>query len=179
MYGITPSESKIMKDLVKELSEFNSYVKSCIGPFGRKFTQGNYFYAFNPTKDTDRDMYRKNIRLLRTINDLLDENCFNIKSLGYTYIKDAVCIITDKKSLDVCMVKEIYPYIAEKHRVKKRSRVEHCIRNAIDSAYKKCKSSCPERNCIMNSFDEKPTSKKFILRVVQEVSKRLLKDLSA
>lgn len=179
MYGITPSETKIMKDLVKELNEFNSYVKAGINPFGREYMKGNYFYAFNPSSATDKDLYNRNIRLLNTINEVLDENCINIKSLGYTYIRDAICIITDRKSLDVCMVKEIYPYIAEKHRVKKISKVEHSIRNSIDSAYRKCKSKYPDRDCILNSFDEKPTNKKFLLKAVQEVSSRLLKELRA
>ena len=178
MYGISQSETKIMKDLVKELNEFNSYVRAGVSPFGRQYMQGNYFYAFNPAKNTDKDLYMRNIRLVRTITDVLDENCINIKSLGYTYLKDAICIITDRRCLDVCMIKEIYPYIAEKHRVKSLSKVEHSIRNAINSAYKTCKTKYPDRDCILNSFDEKPTNKKFLLRAVQEVSDRLLKELS-
>ncbi len=179
MYGITPSETKIMKDLVKELNEFNNYVKAGVSPFGREFMKGNYFYAFNPTQTTDKDMYQRNIRLLNTIADVLDENCINIKSQGYTYMKDAICIITDRKTLDICLVKEVYPYIAEKHRVKSMSQVEHSIRNSLDSAYKVCKNQHPDRDCILNTFNEKPTNKKFLLRAVQEVSNRLLKELSA
>ncbi len=177
MYGITPSETKIIKELVKELSEFNSYVRSGESPFGHEYMQGNYFYAFNPAIETDRDQYKRNIRLLSTISEVLDENCINIKCQGYTFIKDAICIITDRRSLDVCMAKEIYPYIAEKHRVKNTSIVEHSIRNSIDAAFRKCTSMYPERDCILNGFDEKPTSKKFILRVTKEVSRRLLKEL--
>ena len=179
MYGITPSETKIMKDLVKELNELNSYVRAGVSPFGREFMQGNYFYAFNPAKTADKDLYMRNIKLLGAINEVLDENCINIKSQGYTFLKDAICIITDRRSLDVCLVKEIYPYIAEKHRIKSISKVEHSIRNSLSSAYKRCGSKYPERDCIMNSFDEKPTNKKFLLRAVQEVSNRLLKELSA
>ena len=178
MYGITQSETKIMKDLVRELNEFNSYVKAGVSPFGHEYMKGNYFYAFNPAQTTDKDMYQRNIRLLSTITEVLDDNCINIKSQGYTYIKDAICIITDRRCLDVCLVKEIYPYIAEKHRIKKISKVEHSIRNALDAAYKKCRSDCPEKDCILNSFDEKPTNKKFLLRAVQEVGDRLLKELS-
>ena len=179
MYGITPSETKIMKDLVRELNEFNSYIRAGVSPFGREFMKGNYFYAFNPTQTTDKEAYQRNIKLLSTITEILEENCINIKSLGYTYIKDAICIITDRRCLDVCMVKEIYPYIAEKHRVKSISKVEHSIRNSLDAAYRICKSKYPERDCILNSFEGKPTNKKFLLRAVQEVSNRLLKDLSA
>ena len=179
MYGITQSETKIMKDLVRELNEFNTYVKAGISPFGRGSMQGNYFYAFDPTLSTDKDLYQRNIRLLCTITDILDENCINIKSLGYTYLKDAICIIIDRRRLDLCMVKEIYPYIAEKHRVKSISKVEHGIRNALDAAYKICKNKYPDRKCILNSFEEKPTNKKFLLIAVQEVEDRLLKELRA
>ena len=178
MYGITPSETKIMKDLVKELNEFNSYIKAGVSPFGREFMKGNYFYAFNPTQTTDKKLYKRNIRLLNTITDVLDENCINIKSQGYTYLKDAICIVTDRRSLDICLVKEVYPYIAEKHRVKSKTKVEHSIRNALNAAYKVCKHQHPDRDCIMNSFNGKPTNKKFILRAVKEVSNRLLKELS-
>ncbi len=179
MYGISPSETKIMKDLVRELNEFNSYVRSGASPFGHEFMKGNYFYAFNPSASTDKELYQRNIKLLSVINEVLDENCINIKSLGYVFLKDAICIITDRRSMDVCMVKDVYPYIAEKYRVRNISKVEHSIRNALDSAYKRCRSKYPERDCLLNSFDEKPTNKKFLLRAVQEVSGRLLKELSA
>ena len=77
------------------------------------------------------------------------------------------------------MVKEIYPYIADKYRVKRISKVEHSIRNSLDAAYKTCRKKYPERDCLMNHFEEKPTNKKFLLRAVQEVSNRLLKELGA
>lgn len=178
MYGITESEAKIMKDLVKELNEFNTYMRAGAGPFGREYMQGNYFFAFNPAKKADRDMYGKNIRLLSTINEILDENCVSIKCQGYTYLRDAICIITDIKSLDVCMAKEVYPYIAEKHRLKSKQQVEHGIRNALNAAYKRCKNVYPEKDCILNSFDNKPTNKQFLLSAVQEAGNRLLKELS-
>ena len=179
MYGITQSETKIMKDLVKELNEFNSYVRAGASPFGREYVQGNYFFAFNPAQTTDKDMYQRNIKLMSTITEVLDENCINIKSQGYTYLRDAICIVIDRKCLDVCMLKDIYPYIAEKHRVKSVSKIEHSIRNALDAAYKRCKNDHPEKDCILNSFGGKPTNKKFLLRAVQEVSNRLLKEFSA
>lgn len=178
MYGISPSETKILKDLVKELNEFNSYVRAGVSPFGHEFMKGNYFYAFNPAQSTDKDMYQRNIKLLGTITELLDENCINIKSQGYTFLRDAICIVIDRRCFDVCLIKEVYPYIAEKHRVKSISRVEHSIRNALDAAYKKCRTEYPDRDCILNTFEKKPTNKKFILVAVQEVSNRLLKELS-
>ena len=174
MYNISQSDAKIMKDLVRELSELNSYIKAGLVPFGREFIKGNYFYAFNPSTGTDKEMYEKNIKLLNTLYEILDENCINIKSEGYSFLKDAMCIITDRKSLDVCLCKEVYPYIAEKYEGKSVSKVEHDIRNALASAYRKCRKKYPDRDCIMNDLDEKPTNKQFLLIAVQEAGNRLL-----
>ena len=174
MYNISQSDAKIMKDLVRELSEFNSYIKAGLVPFGREFIKGNYFYAFNPSTGTDKEMYEKNIKLLNTLYEILDENCINIKSEGYSFLKDAMCIITDMKSLDVCLCKEVYPYIAEKYEGKSVSKVEHDSRNALASAYRKCRKKYPDRDCIMNDLDEKPTNKQFLLIAVQEAGNRLL-----
>ena len=174
MYNISQSDAKIMKDLVRELSEFNSYIKAGLVPFGREYIKGNYFYAFNPSTGTDKEMYEKNIKLLNTLYEILDENCINIKSEGYSFLKDAMCIITDMKSLDVCLCKEVDPYIAEKYEGKSVSKVEHDIRNALASAYRKCRKKYPDRDCIMNDLDEKPTNKQFLLIAVQEAGNRLL-----
>ena len=77
--------------------------------------------------------------------------------------------------MDVCLSKEVYPYIAEKYKGKNISKVEHDIRNALASAYRKCRNKYPDRDCILNDIDEKPTNKKFLLLAIQEVSNRLLK----
>lgn len=175
MYGISQSEAKIMKDLVKELNEFNTYVKNGLSPFSRGVIQGNYYNAFNPVV-SDSEQYKTSIRLRKSINDVLNDNCINIKSQGYTYIKDALCIIIDRQSLDICLESDVYPYIAEKYKVKKISKVEHNIRNALASGYKMCTSKYPDRDCIMNRLESKPTNKKFLLRAVQEMNEKLLKE---
>lgn len=176
MYGIRPSETKIMKDLVKELNELNSFVRSGASPFGRDYIQGNYFYAFNPCVGTSKEHYEKNIRLQRAVDDMLSRNCIDIKSRGYTYLKDAICIVIDKRSMDICMASDIYPYIVDKHSLKNIGIVEHNIRNSLESAYKKCTSTYPERECIMNKYGEKPTNKKFILMAVREISEKVLNE---
>ena len=87
MYNISQSDAKIMKDLVRELSEFNSYIKAGLVPFGREFIKGNYFYAFNPSTGTDKEMYEKNIKLLNTLYEILDENCININTASADELK--------------------------------------------------------------------------------------------
>ncbi len=179
MYNVNASETKLMEELVKELNEFNSYMKNGSFPFLRSYAKGYYFYAFNPELRTDREHYKRTIWLTKTITDILNENCINIKSHGYTFLKDCICIVIDLGSLDICLTKDVYTYIAEKYTSKNVSKVEHCIRNSLDAAYKKVKKNHPDRKCIMNSFDEKPTAKRFLLRAVQEIDERLLKEMSA
>lgn len=179
MYSVNASEVKLMEELVRELNEFNSYMRSGSIPFGRDYMRGNYFYAFNPAQKIERDFYKRNIVLIKNITDILDENCINIKSHGYTYIKDAICIIADMESLDISLTKDVYPHIAGKYTTKNVSKVEHAIRNVVDSAYRTVKKNYPDRECIMNSFDEKPTSKKFLLRAVQETERRVFRELNA
>ena len=173
------SEVKVMEDLVRELDEFNSYVREGKAPIGRSYIKGNYFYAFNPSVKVDETKYQKDMKLIDATYKLLDENHINIKSLGYTHLRDAVCIITDRRSMDVCLVKELYPYIAKKYDLKEKKgirKVEHSIRNAINSAYKLTKTEYPEDDCLMNTFTKKPTNKAFILKLTQEVGRRLVEE---
>ena len=174
------SDNKVLEDLVKELDEFNGYLRDGKASIGPTYTQGNYYYAFNPYAGIDDAKYKRDMRLLDTTYRLLDENHINIKCLGYTHLKDAVCIITDMKSMDVCLVKELYPLIARKHGLNGKKgvrKVEHSIRNALTSAYELTKAEFPEDDCMMNKFSKKPTNKMFILKLVQEVSRRLIEEI--
>ncbi len=182
MYNVNASETELIKELIRELNEFNSYMRSGGGPFGRdyiNYIKGNYFYAFNPEVKMDKEEYKRNIFLMKTITDILNENCINIKSHGYTFLKDAICIVTDMESIDISLTKDVYPYIAEKYTSRNISKVEHSIRNALDAAYATVKQYYPERDCIMNSFEKKPTAKKFLLRAVQEMEERFFKEVCA
>ncbi len=179
MYNVNASETELMKELVKELNEFNSYMKSGIVPFGREYFKGNYYFAFDPEVKMNTETYKRNIRIMKMITDILNENGINIKSHGYTFLKDAICIVTDIASLDISLTKDVYPYIADKYTSKNISKVEHNIRNALNSAYTLIKENYPERDCIMNSFHKKPTAKKFLLRAVQELEDRYFKEMSA
>jgi len=127
---------------------------------------GNYYFAFNPSIDTEKDRYVRNMMLLKTVYDVLNDYNINVKCKGYTFMKDAICIITDLRRMDICFEKEVYPLIAKKYDTGGTYAVEHGIRNALNAAYLKS-----------GYFTEKPTNKAFILMAVQEVSDRLLKEL--
>jgi hypothetical protein len=116
---------------------------------------------------------------LNSSTSVLNEFGIHIGTNGYSYLIEALKIIIDREIYDVRMKTDVYPLIAVKHGLKRYDPVEHSIRNSLKAAYKVCKNKYPDRHCILNSFDEKPTNKKFLLRAVQEVSDRLLKELSA
>lgn len=177
MIYVDPTETKLMEELVKELNEFNSYIRNGSIPYGRDLVKGNIFFAFNPELKRDRDFYRSNMELIKDINFFLDENCFSVKYHGFSFIRDSLCIVADYESLDICLTKDVYPYIAKKYENMNVSKVEHCIRNAISNAYDTVKTKYPDRDCLMNSFDEKPTTKKFLLRAVQEIESRLFEEM--
>ena len=135
---------------------------------------GNNFYAFNPSVATDRDQYQRSMRLIKAIYDVLNEKNINIKSRGYTFMKDAICIITDLKSMDVCLSKEVYPLIADKYHLTGTYVIEHAIRNAIKSACRASEKGADEGS---RGPDVPSTNKPFLLMATQEVSSRLLKDV--
>ena len=135
---------------------------------------GNYFYAFNPSVTTEKDQYLRSIRLINAIYDVLNEMNINIKSKGYTFMKDAICIITDLKRMDVCLSKEVYPLIADKYHLSGTYIIEHAICNAIKSAYR---ATCKGTDDGSPVPDTPSTNKPFLLMATQEVSSRLLKDV--
>jgi len=135
---------------------------------------GNYFYAFDPNNAADKDEYKKNILLISTIRDVLNEYRINVKSKGYMFMQDAICIITDLQRMDICFEKEVYPLIAKKYDAGGSYAIEHGIRNAINKAYDTFTNTSPESSGI---FDMKPTNKTFLLMATQGVGSRLLKEL--
>lgn len=170
------SEEKLLEELVRELSDFNSYFKGGVPPYGSLSPLGNYFFVFDPSNVMDSGIYRRSMRLISTVDDVLRENYFSVKSRGFTYIRDAICIITDLRTMDVCFEKEVYPLIAKKHARDDPLMIEHDIRNALNAAYRRCIMDKGHAECLMDRFNEKPTNKPFILEAEIEVSSRLLKE---
>ena len=171
-------DSKLIDYLISQLAEIKEYIIKENTKKGADESRGNYFYAFNPAVKEDWDSYSHNIRLISVIYDVLNEFGISRKRLGYTYIKDAVCIIIDIKSFDVCLNNEIYPVIAKKYRIKDKSRIEHDIRNCIDAAYYSSLNQGEDQHFWKSGFTSRPTNKTFILHIAQEVSKRMLEELN-
>ena len=157
------NESQLIKDIIREISEVGRHIR------GKQYPT----YAFDPTGRTDKEAYHHNIRLMTVIHDILNESFVNIKSLGYTYMNDAVCLIKDHGTLDVCLSSDIYPLIARKHNINGTQRIEHNIRNSIDAAYRLYMSREDKNSPFMDRFDSKPTAKEFLLHLKDEVDRRL------
>lgn len=171
------SDQSLLKELVKQLTVFNSIIKEISQPGSQTIVRDNCSYAFDPSAAIDKLYYQRNIRLMSIINDLLHENMINIKSQGYTYLRDALCIIYDLERLDVCLGKEVYPLIAEKYRVDNKNNIEHCIRNSVDSAYKLYRAKNCDHPCIMKDFEQRPSNKHFILNAALNIRETMLKSI--
>lgn len=176
MLGNKRSDEKLIEELIKQLSDFNSFFKGGVPPYGSTAPLGNYFFVFDPSNVVDPGIYKRSMRLISTVDDVLRENYFSVKSRGFTYVRDAICIITDLRTMDVCFEKEVYPLIAKKHAMDDPLRIEHDIRNALNSAYRRYSMDKGHAECLMDRFNEKPTNKPFILEAEIEVSNRLLKE---
>lgn len=162
-------ESQLIRELIREVSEVGKHLKE----------KHHLSYAFSPSARTDKETYHHNMRLITVIHDLLNECCINIKTRGYTYIKEALCIITDHGTYDVCLSTDIYPYIASKHGVSDIGRIEHNIRNSIDAAYKMYLSRDDIHSPLMERFDSRPTAKVFLLHLKDEIDRRLWNEAPA
>lgn len=157
----------LFSEILNKLGEFMNYVRETGVGIASPAFMGRYF-AFDPAGINDKDYYRK-IVLINCIYRVLNESGINVKSHGYTYLKDAICIVIDMKSMDVCLSKDVYPLIRKKNGSKANYTVEHNIRNSLDSAYRfKARQGTGDEN-IMRCFERRPSNKVFILKAVQKV----------
>lgn len=141
--------------LIREVTELNAHIKRGYAPSGR----------------------HAGINIQRIIHEVLCECLINIASHGYTFIKDGIMLIRDREGLEVCLSKDIYPRIAEKHNHKGVSKIEHSIRNAINAAYAKSICAGPDEYTLMRCFRCRPSSKEFLLFAAHEVNCRIAKDI--
>ena len=161
--------------LLIELANLNQIISHKI-----RFTElikgsGTFLFGFNPAAKVNREEYRRYIAFTNAITAVLYEFGICVKSNGYCYIVDAVMLIIDQNRLDIRLIDDVYPYIKQKYELNNIASIEHCIRNAIISAYKKSKKeNIPNR---MYSLPNKPTNKQFLLMVTQEVSSRMCEEL--
>lgn len=134
----------------------------------------NYIYnSFDPTVRIDKERYRWNIRFIRMIHENLRNNHVNIRTKGFTFMVDAICIINDHRTSDICMNTDVYPLIAEKHGIENFENVEHNIRNAINSAFRFRTELGHHIESPMDVFHNRPSPKEFMLHIAHEVQTQM------
>ena len=135
----------------------------------------NYLYGFNEESKVESDEYRKYVSFKNNVSDVLSEFGISVTNNGYIYIMDAVSIIIDQNNLDLKLGDDVYPNIKKKYCLNSAYAVEHSIRNAIKSAWLRCRIS--NVICRMNAYEKKPTNKEFLYKVTQDVRRRMHADL--
>jgi hypothetical protein len=131
-------------------------------------------YTFDPAARIDKDRYIWNIRFIRMTHEMLRSNHVNIKTRGFTFMIDAICIIHDHRTSDICMNTDVYPLIAEKHGIESIEKVEHNIRNAIKSAFNFRTELGDQIESPMDVFHQRPTPKAFLLHLTHEIQTRMV-----
>lgn len=162
---------KLFLELLKEFTEYMT--ESGAGAFVPVMMRK--YYIYDPADAFESDCTGK-IRILQLIHGLLCENEIKSTIHGYTYLKDAISLVIDIGSMDICLSNDIYPLIAKKHGTNEYS-VEHNIRNALDAAYRTSMLKAEEDRGPMGEFKRKPKNKEFILMAARRVQDMLLREL--
>ena len=155
----------IMMEFVCKLNRLANY-----------FIENNFYFAFDPRLQQNSEYYGRNMQLLKNINNMLNSCGVNIKSRGYSYLTDALCIVYDHKSLDICLEKEVYSLISDNYRLDGTSNVEHNIRNCIKSAYERSSVNGSDHNLMAEIFGTRPSNKVFIMRLGQLLMEQMAKE---
>ena len=142
--------------------------------FFESIQRGLFLFGFNPASKVDNKLYRRYVSFISAITEVLKDYDINIKNKGYSYIVDAVLFIMDQNKLDIKLNDDIYPLIRRKYNLNNIAIVEHCIRNAIKSAYVRCHNS--PVNSRMREYAKKPSNKQFLLAITQEVTHKMCTD---
>ena len=175
MFSQNEKEQNLFIAILEELVKLNRQI-IISSNLAESFKLGNSFlYGFNPHgKTEDPNSYKKHVSFTNAITETLKDFDISIKNNGYAYIVDAVKLIIDQNRLDLKMNDDVYPHIKSKYKLKTVAAVEHNIRNAINSAYNRChKLGLSNR---MRHFKVKPSNKKFLLMLSDEVKSRMFKD---
>lgn len=165
----------LMSALLDELSQLNSHFSLNKSMSEIIKNNGMFLYGLNPAAKVPDDAYRKYVSFIFSISDILEDFGIPVKNNGYAYIVDAVMIIMDQNRLDIKLENDVYPYIRKKYGLNETNVVEHNIRNAIKSAFLKCKRDKVQNRMV--KYEKKPTNKEFILMVTHEVCSAMCKDL--
>lgn len=168
-------ENSLIASLLNELKKLNKHISTNTKMTELIKTNGIFLYGFNPASKVEPDAYKKYVSFINAITHILEEFDINKRNNGYAYIVDAVMLIIDQNRMDLSLGKDIYPYIKIKYKLNSIAAVEHNIRNAIKSSFKRGQKGISESK--MREYLHKPSNKDFIFTVAHEVCTRMCRDL--
>jgi|GEM_PF-2926068 len=175
MFSQNENEQNMFMAILEELVKLNRQIIINSNLADTFKLSNSFLYGFNPHgKTEDPDSYKKHASFTNAITEALKEFDISIKNNGYAYIVDAVKLIIDQNRLDLKMSDDVYPHIKSKYKLKNIAIVEHNIRNAIKSAYNRCHEMGLSNR--MRHFNKKPSNKKFLLMLSDEVRSRMFRD---
>ena len=168
-------DKTVVTSLLNELSMLNSHIGENRHMFDLFRHNGLFLFGFNLSPKIDPEAFKWYVSISITISHVLDEFDIKRKYNGYSFITDSIMLIIDLRRLDIVLGDDIYPHIRKKYKLSNKSLVEHNIRNAINTSYKRYKEGISASR--MSMFSKKPTNKEFLFTVTHEVCNRMCMEL--
>ncbi|MBR0400691.1 MAG: hypothetical protein IJH95_07770 [Mogibacterium sp.] len=169
--------NELLNDLLNQMNRLNNSITSASRRNKYIYNRSSYLFCRNPRNRISKDEYKQYVAFSSAVTDILSDYGIDPGLSGYTYIEDAVMIILDLNTFDLRLNNDVYPYIAQKHRLGNIDVVEHNIRNAIKSAYRKNKND-PGSNH-MYEFEKNPGNKRFLFHVAELVYIQMCETLNS
>jgi len=161
-YIVKPFSVDILAARIKQI-----YNEKCISPFSTANTVGK-----KPTFKLKR--FNRNTDIEARVTDFMRNVCIPPHVTGYQYIREAIIQTIYNDEVFNSVTKMLYPSVAKKFKTTPQ-RVERAIRNAIESAWTRCKPADIEKVFGYRPKDEKdkPTNSEFIHFVANKVKSEL------
>lgn len=169
--------NELLNDLLKQMNELNNNITSASRRNKYIYNRVSYLFCRNPRKRISKDEYRQFVAFDNAVTDILEAYGIDPSISGYTYIEDAVMIILDLNTYDLRLNNDVYPYIAQKHKLGNINIVEHNIRNAVKSAFLRSRNDPGSNQMYM--FDKNPSNKKFLFHITELVYVRMCEMLNS
>ncbi len=169
--------NELLNDLLRQMNELNNSISTASRRNKYVYNRASYLFCRNPRDRISKEEYRQYVAFSTAVTEILHDYGIDPGLSGYTYIEDAVMIILDLNTFDLRLNNDVYPYIAQKHRLGNIDIVEHNIRNAIKGAYMRNKDE-PGSNQ-MFVFEKNPGNKKFLFHITELVYLKMCNTLNS
>ncbi|RBP45545.1 sporulation transcription factor Spo0A [Garciella nitratireducens] len=161
-YVVKPFDMEVFIKRIRELID-DSFINQ-----GSDNKRKNHFSEYFTTNSNEMNRNGNNIEA--QITNIIHEIGVPAHIKGYTYLREAIKMVTENIDLLSAITKELYPSIAKKYNTT-ASRVERAIRHAIEVAWSRGRVDTINElfGYTINNEKGKPTNSEFIAMVADKL----------